>query len=217
MQTVKIDNELLIPSGRHTLPHAEVSERQRERLLRAMVACVGEQGYAATTISDVVRVARTSRSAFYEQFADKEECFIEAYRRMTDAFIDASLEAAAAVDDWLGKLDAGIATYFSWMAQRPEVAVSTVVEVHAAGRSSLQERARALARWRRTIEGVGVLAERAGAKIARPDETSCAAIVLSAEACVHEYALRGRVHMVGEQTGAVQGLARALFAAGGRG
>jgi hypothetical protein len=40
---------------------------------------------------------------------------------------------------------------------------------------------------------------------------ACAAIVLAAEAYVHDYARRGRVKRVGERAPAVQALARALF------
>ena len=108
MRTVKIDKDLLIPAGRHTLSPREVGQRQRERLIRAMVLCASEQGYAETTIADVVRVARTSRSAFYEHFADKEACFLAAYAQMTGAFIKASLEAASRVPAWEEKLEAGI-------------------------------------------------------------------------------------------------------------
>src|SRR5246127_84701 len=137
MDSVKIDHELLIPSGRHTLPPEEVSERQRERLLRAMASCASELGYQNTTVADVVRVAKTSRSAFYEHFADKQECFLEVYRRTTEAYINAALEAAAAVEPWREKLEAGIATYFQWMSEHPEVARSTIIEIHQAGREGL--------------------------------------------------------------------------------
>src|SRR5204862_8246462 len=126
--------DLLIPAGRHTLSPREVGQRQRERLIRAMVLCTSEQGYSETTIADVVRVARTSRSAFYEHFADKEACFVAAYAQMTSAFIKASLQAAARVDSWEQMLEAGIVTYFRFMAEHPEVAVATVVEIHSAGR-----------------------------------------------------------------------------------
>jgi AcrR family transcriptional regulator len=55
VDSVKISDELLIPAGRHTLLPDEVSARQHERLLRAMGRCVSDQGYAETTIADVVR------------------------------------------------------------------------------------------------------------------------------------------------------------------
>jgi AcrR family transcriptional regulator len=210
MDSVKISDELLIPPGRHTLRPEEVRARQRERLLRAMGRCVSERGYTETTIGDVVRVARTSRSVFYKHYADKEECFLETYKQMTKVRIRASLIAAAQVPDWKDKLDAGIATYFQWMAEHPEVAVATVVEVHAAGRRALKARSRALRDWMRTIEGVSALAREAGVEI-EPGEAAYAAIILTAEAYVHEYALRGQLDHVVEKTADVQVLARTLF------
>ncbi|MGD0452386.1 MAG: TetR/AcrR family transcriptional regulator [Solirubrobacteraceae bacterium] len=168
------------------------------------------QGYTETTIADLVRVARTSRSVFYKHFADKEECFLETYRQMTEIRIKASLEAAAVEPEWQAKLDVGIATYFRWMAEHPEVAVTTVVEVHAAGRRALEARSRALQDWMRTIEGVAVLARRGGAAV-ELDEAAYAAIIVTAEAYVHEYALRGCLDRVVEKAPGVQALARSLF------
>jgi AcrR family transcriptional regulator len=213
VDSVNIGDELLIPAGRHTLEPDEVSARQRERLLRAMGSCVSEQGYAETTIADVVRIARTSRSVFYKHFTDKEECFLETYKQMTKVRIGASLEAAGKVEGWQGKLEAGIATYFRWMAEHPEVAVTTVVEVHAAGRGALKARSRALRDWMRTIEGVAALARQAGDEV-ELDEAAPAAIILTAESCVHDYALRGRLDRVVEREPSVQALARSLFAHG---
>jgi AcrR family transcriptional regulator len=210
VDSVKIGDELLIPAGRHTLPPAEVRARQRERLLRAMGQCVSERGYVETTIADVVRVARTSRSVFYRHYSDKEQCFLETYRKMTKVRIRASLAAAEQESGWQDKLDAGIATYFRWMSEHPEVAVATVVEVHAAGRPALKVRSRALREWMRTIQGVAAMAREAGVAIELP-EADCAAIVVAAEAYVHEYALRGRVQHVAEQASAIQALARTLF------
>ena len=210
MDSVKINDELLIPAGRHTLDPDEVSSRQRERLLRAMGLCVSEHGYVETTIADMVRVARTSRTVFYRHFEDKEACFLETYGQMTRSRIGASLEAAAAVESWREKLEAGIGAYFRWMADHPEVAVTTVLEVHRAGRSALVARSQALEDWKRTLEGVAVLARRAGDPV-ELDEAAYAAILLAAEAYVHDYALRGRLDEVVERAPAVQELARLLF------
>jgi AcrR family transcriptional regulator len=210
VDSVKISDELLIPAGRHTLDPGEVSARQRERLLRAMGLCVSEQGYVETTIADVVRVARTSRSVFYKHFADKEQCFLQTYGQMTRVRIDASLQAAARVVGWMEKLDVGIETYFRWMAEHPEVAVTTVVEVHAAGRRALRERSRALSDWMKTVAGVVVLARQAGVEV-EVDEAACFAIILTAEGYVHDYALRGRLEQVVERTASVQAFARSLF------
>ena len=210
MESIKIDETLMIPPGRHTLSPDTVEERQRERLLRAMVACVGTKGYSETTIADVVAVAHTSRTAFYENFSEKQDCFLEAYRLMTAGFIGASLQAAEQVEGWRDKLDVGIATYYEWMADHPEVAVSTVVEVHSAGRRALEARAVALGLWTRTLKGVAVLARRAGADV-NPSDAAYDAIVLTAEAHVHDYARRGCVQSVPERAHEAQALARSLF------
>jgi AcrR family transcriptional regulator len=210
MDSVKINDELLIPPGRHTLLPEEVRARQRERLVRAMGQCVSEAGYADSTIADVVRVARTSRTSFYKHFTDKEECFLETYRQMTDVRINASLTAAAQVDGWDEKLDEGIAAYFRWMAEHPEVAVTTVVEVHCAGRRALDLRSRALNGWTKTVEGVAVLARQAGVDV-EIDETAAFAVIVTAEAYVHEYARHGQLEQVVERTGEVQALAHSLF------
>jgi len=213
MDNVTIADDLLIPVGRHTLAAEEVSASQRERLLRAMGQCVSERGYAATTIGDVVRVARTSRTVFYRHFVDKEQCFLETYEEMTRSRIAASLAAAAAVEGWRKKLEAGISAYFHWMAEHPEVAVTTVVEVHRAGRAALEARSRALAEWARSLKGVAALATEDGYPIAL-DDAACLAILLTAEAFVHEYALNGRLHRAVEREPAVQALAAVLFEQG---
>ncbi len=58
--------------GRGNAP--EESERsQRERLFGAMVAISSEQGYEATKIGDLAKLAGVSRAAFYEHFANKKE------------------------------------------------------------------------------------------------------------------------------------------------
>ena len=156
-------------------------------------------------------MARTSRSAFYEHFADKEACFLAAYAQMTGAFIKASLEAADRVPAWEEKLEAGIVTYFRFMADHPEVAISTVVEIHSAGRAGLKARNRALRMWMGTIEGVALLGRREGVQIPELGEVGCAAIVLAAEAYVQEYARRNRVRKVQEKAADVLALARTLF------
>ncbi|HST56115.1 MAG TPA: TetR/AcrR family transcriptional regulator [Solirubrobacteraceae bacterium] len=59
-----------------------------------MVEAVSENGYERTSVKQVVGLAGVSRRAFYEQFANKEECFLATFdliaarciRRITDAY-----------------------------------------------------------------------------------------------------------------------------------
>ena len=89
MDSLEIDELLRIPAGRHALPAQEVARLQRERMVRAVILCTAQDGYSATTIADIVARAEVSRTAFYEQFAGKEECFLSAYAQMATAMREA--------------------------------------------------------------------------------------------------------------------------------
>lgn len=72
----------------------------RARLLNAAIEAVGEQGYVATTVADVVRRARVSRGTFYAEFASKEECFAEAFRLGCEVFEARLARAVLSAADW---------------------------------------------------------------------------------------------------------------------
>jgi AcrR family transcriptional regulator len=44
-----------------------------------MISLASENGYASTTVANVLSRARVSRKAFYQHFANKQECFLAAY------------------------------------------------------------------------------------------------------------------------------------------
>ena len=83
-----------LPRGRHNLSRDDVLDSQRTRLIRAMLDCVAERGYPATTVGDVVAAARCSRNAFYELFEDKEACYIAASDETGAQMLKALVEAA---------------------------------------------------------------------------------------------------------------------------
>src|SRR5919206_1669524 len=90
-----------------------------ERLVAGMVAAVAERGYAATTITDVVRHARVSRRTFYEHFADKESCFLAAYDAVSDAVLAGMAGAAGEADDSKERIDAAVRAYLGALAAEP--------------------------------------------------------------------------------------------------
>lgn len=60
------------------------SSKARQRLLEAMVNVVARRGYHETTVKDVIVHAGSSRSTFYAQFADMEDCLITVLRVLAD-------------------------------------------------------------------------------------------------------------------------------------
>ena len=128
-----------LPSGRHKLSSAEVLASQRERLLRAMLICVGEHGYAPTTVPQVVATARVSRNAFYALFDDKLDCFLALCDDLAEEVLS-ELYAIGGEPDWQTALDRGMAVYLRWWQDRPEFARAYLVELPGAGARALAQR-----------------------------------------------------------------------------
>lgn len=127
----------LLPRGRSSLPADDVRAAQRERLIRAMVAAVAERGYAEVTVADVVAAARVSRTSFYAQFADKEDCFFAATgegRRLMFARISAAVEELPADADDVALLRAGLGAYLAFLRDEPVFASVFYLELPSVGR-----------------------------------------------------------------------------------
>lgn len=65
-----------LPRGLNPLPRDVVVRSQRTRIKQALAASVADKGYAATTVADITALAGVSRTTFYEQFKDKEDCYL---------------------------------------------------------------------------------------------------------------------------------------------
>ena len=68
-----------LPHGPHRLGTEEVVRNQRTRMHGAMIEAVAANGYEGTSVKQVVSLAGVSRRSFYEQFANKQECFLATY------------------------------------------------------------------------------------------------------------------------------------------
>jgi AcrR family transcriptional regulator len=153
-----LDEVPVLPRGRHNLSLAEVRSSQRARLLAAMLELVGQQGYAATTVPQVVARARVSRNAFYELFADKLDCFLVLSDELADEILQLLVDTDA--PDWISALRSGLRRYLNWWQERPVWTRAYLVELPAAGPPAVEQRDRqygrfvemfdALAAWART-------------------------------------------------------------------
>lgn len=145
-----------LPSGRHRLSREAVKQSQRGRLLFAIAQVVAERGYAAATVADIVDRASVSRSTFYEQFPDKEACFIAAFDYGVEFVLGRMQQAWDALDtvDWREHVRSDLSTYVHVLAREPAFARALHVEVLAAGPVALAHRAHILARFSERIRGV---------------------------------------------------------------
>lgn len=130
-----------LPRGRHRLSREEVAASQRGRILDAMAHTVAERGYAATSVTDVVARAGVSTKAFYEQFSDKEDCFLATY----DTGIAVLLEVMrAATVPGRGsperRFERTLAAYLDALVAERAFARTFLIEVYAAGPRALERR-----------------------------------------------------------------------------
>ena len=134
-----------VADGRGGL-RAAAAASQRARLLDAVNRAAASKGYWKVTVADIVGLAGVSRRTFYEQFADKEECFLEAYWTGSIAVVE---EIAAAVresrsSDWQERVRIGFEAYTATLSAEPDLTKTLLVEVLAAGPRAVEVRRRVL-------------------------------------------------------------------------
>jgi AcrR family transcriptional regulator len=179
---------------------------RRGRILRALALCMAEKGYQATTIADIARAGRVSKTVVYAHFRDKEECLLELYSRATDQVLDtvrgARGEARAAGLPWRERVRAVTSAYLDALAAGPATAWAAVVEVQAAGRTALTLRRDVIDRYVDLLTAVAAeLAEQ------HPDEVRPVAreLLLAAVGGINELILarveRGETERLPEDAG----------------
>lgn len=105
----------------------------RGRLLDGLAHSIAERGYRATTVADVVRNAKTSKRTFYDEFASKEECFIELLRS-NNADLIAHITAAVDPDTAPSlQVRAAVGAYVEHIESRPAITLSWIREAPALG------------------------------------------------------------------------------------
>src|SRR5258707_9423923 len=67
-------------SSSNGAPAASRKGTQRQRLIDAMIELSAQSGYQHVSIAQLYSRAGVSPVSFYEQFADKEDCLVAAYR-----------------------------------------------------------------------------------------------------------------------------------------
>jgi AcrR family transcriptional regulator len=107
-----------------------------------MTAAVAELGYANVRIADVVDRARVSRQSFYEQFPDKEACFLAAHERGIELILERLAHSSQNMQNLepTAQLRAGIRSYLELAAAEPEFAHCMLIELPAIGPAGLRAR-----------------------------------------------------------------------------
>jgi AcrR family transcriptional regulator len=94
-------------------------------------------------VADVVERAGVSRRTFYEQFADKEACFLAAYDVGLGAVLGRIGEAVEVNPGagWRERARAGVEAFLALLASEPAFARALQLEILTAGPAALDRRA----------------------------------------------------------------------------
>ena len=122
-----------LPRGPHTIPADAVAADQRRRLLEALPRAVAGKGIEATTVEDIVRLARVRRNAFYEQFEDKQDCFRVAYELAQERLLGVLTLRCYTRPELAERLSAALGAALALLAEHPHVAHLLAVEAPGAG------------------------------------------------------------------------------------
>jgi AcrR family transcriptional regulator/DNA-binding transcriptional ArsR family regulator len=116
-----------------------------ERALRAFEALVAEQGYAATTMDQVLKRASMSTRTLYGNFRSKQELLAAAIDSASAQIVAAVMPAVRRFPTWSEGVRAALGALLSFLASRPALARLVMVEVYAAGSEALGRRQEMLA------------------------------------------------------------------------
>lgn len=142
-----------LPVGRHGLTRSQVFLNQRMRLVGAMLEVLPRYGYPGVTITHLAQEARVSRAAFYEQFQDKEECFLATYD-LAAAWLCERVERATESDTtWSRRVRAGIEVTLVLFAANPSLAHLFAIDVYQAGLAARDRQSSCLGRFAKGLRG----------------------------------------------------------------
>lgn len=149
MDTADADShpaESLFPKltgGPGRMPPEQVARHQKARLEGAMVEAVARNGFASTTLRELVTLAGVSKSTFYDHFENKQDCFLATFDEIVDQVSARVGEAYRQPGDFRERLVAGLRTFMRLAVDEPAAASLVAVESLTLGAAGVAHRDRA--------------------------------------------------------------------------
>jgi TetR/AcrR family transcriptional regulator len=146
-----------LPRGPHRLDPDEVAANQRLRMYGAMIEAVATNGYGRTSVKQVVTLAGVSRRAFYEQFANKQECFLATLELIASQAMDSiALSYRSTQGPLRERLEAALSKFAEVVQRNPKGARLMLVDAPSAGPAG----------WEQLTETLTLFEERLAASFA---------------------------------------------------
>jgi AcrR family transcriptional regulator/predicted nucleic acid-binding protein len=109
-----------LADGPHGMSREDVARNQRARMYGGMIEAIHERGYPQTTVAHVIGIAGVSRRAFYEQFANKEACFLATYDIVVARARKLVLDAWSRERGWANRLHGACKALLDDVASSPK-------------------------------------------------------------------------------------------------
>jgi len=101
---------------------------QRARLTRAAIDEFSARGYHRTSVEDIVRSARTSRTAFYAFFDNREDAMYGALQASFHGLLAAVRKGMAGAQDNSSLIEVGVTAYVEFLVHDPAAARILLLE-----------------------------------------------------------------------------------------
>jgi AcrR family transcriptional regulator len=125
--------------------------------MAAMVTAVGERGYRATTIADVIGRAGASRKTFYVHFANKQDCVLATYEQIATRAARRLEHAYRAAEGDTDRIETAIRALFDSAIENPGALRLATVEITAVGSAGMELREQSFVRYRQFIAEAALL------------------------------------------------------------
>jgi AcrR family transcriptional regulator len=134
-------------------PGRAPADPARDRIAAAVIALVGNRGFAETSVEMVCDEAKTRRSHFDRCFAGKEDCFLTIHDEVAEEFCDRVLAAYTGPSSWHDRVWAAGWAAMRFFHEDAARARFLVVEVNGSGSGAQSRRDSVLQRLVDILDG----------------------------------------------------------------
>ncbi|HEX3519649.1 MAG TPA: TetR/AcrR family transcriptional regulator [Solirubrobacteraceae bacterium] len=124
--------------GRPRLAEEKVAENHRQRILFATTEAIAQQGYVATTVAEITKLAGIDGRAFYRLFAEKQEVFDAIYESGLQQMLTLVAHAYFARDHWPERIWEALRVVTQSAQGNPAGAQVALVAAYAVGSAAVQ-------------------------------------------------------------------------------
>jgi AcrR family transcriptional regulator len=127
-----------LPPDTPGLSREQAVAEQRQRILFAAAELAEQQGYNATTIADITRLAGVDGRTFYAAFADKQDVFMAVHEVGVKQVMSATASAFFTGVSWPERMWAAGQAFAGFLESNPLFAHVGFVEAYAVGPGAVQ-------------------------------------------------------------------------------